>query len=79
MTINDPMGDPAFDAVVFRATGPVLDALLLLAARPQCEHNLNGPCRVCGRGLTLAEAAKWQDELAALGLCDPGDPPWPTS
>jgi len=38
----------------------------LLASRPQCEHNLNGPCKQCGRGLTTNETRRWQHELSLL-------------
>ncbi len=38
----------------------------LLADRPQCEHNLNGPCKQCGRGLTVEETVRWQHELSRL-------------
>jgi hypothetical protein len=46
----------------------LLDAFLLLASRPECIHNLNGPCRECERGLNLAEARLWREELRALGI-----------
>lgn len=38
----------------------------LLADRPQCEHNLNGPCKQCGRGLTVEETPRWKHETSRL-------------
>jgi hypothetical protein len=44
-----------------------MEMFRILGSRPQCEHNLNGPCRECGRGMTLAEEFAWQRELEELG------------
>jgi hypothetical protein len=47
------------------------EMLKVLSRRPECEHNLNGPCKVCGPGLTLAETGRWQGELEDLGVAEP--------
>jgi hypothetical protein len=44
----------------------LLAALRILAARPECVHGLNGPCRECGPSLSLDEAIAWQQELRDL-------------
>jgi hypothetical protein len=46
----------------------LFEAINLLANRPECEHGFNGPCRDCGPGLNLEEAATWRDELKSLGI-----------
>jgi len=42
------------------------EAIEALAARPQCEHNLNGPCTECGPSLNLEEALAWQREVRGV-------------
>jgi hypothetical protein len=46
----------------------LIEILNLLADRPQCEHNLNGPCRICGPGLTVEETLRWKAEMQQLGV-----------
>jgi hypothetical protein len=40
--------------------------LRALAARPECIHHLNGPCRECGPSLNADEARAFAAELAQL-------------
>ncbi len=49
----------------------IIEALLLLAERPECEHNLNGPCRVCGPAASIEETLRWRAEMRDLGVEGP--------
>lgn len=64
-------------ATAMRSTGCATVGVLLdaLARRPQCEHNLNGPCRVCGPSMSPDETLRWEAALNDLiGEVDDGGP-----
>jgi len=46
----------------------LIEHLWLLGDRPECEHNLNGPCRVCGPAASIEETLRWRAEMRDLGV-----------
>jgi hypothetical protein len=66
-----PWDESPQEVFVVPLESDLVAAFNALAARPQCEHNLNGRCAVCGPSLNLEEAIAWQRELGALGITAP--------
>lgn len=51
----------------------LIEMMLLLADRPECVHNLNGPCRTCGPSMSIEETLRWRAQMRDLGVQGPDD------